>query len=182
MEVTNSVEKGLILSAELLRLSQCFFKSIQKAKYPGHEIATLSDKLETFAHFYKDFFTSSAFESRPIRRLISWTEETIDALRRLLKRVRSWTFISRDSLIGNVAARVKWSLHENEVKCLRLSLGVATESINAFMNILNIEKLHQQMDALKSAMERSDRWALEEQLGMTLNALYQTLKNNRSVT
>jgi hypothetical protein len=181
MEVTSSVAKGVILGVELLRLSQCFCRSIKKAKYSGHEIATLSDKLETFAYFYKDFFTTSAFESRPTERLVSWTEETIDSLRKLLKQTRSLAFISGDSLTGKLAARVKWSLHENEIKCLRLSLGVATESITGLMNIRNIEKLGNQLDTLRSVVMRDDREALEEQLGMTLDDLLQTLKSNRSV-
>jgi hypothetical protein len=181
MDTTGPIAKGLVLSQELMRLSQRFSKLTKRARYSGSEVVALSNELDIFAHLYNDFFSTSVVESRPTKRLVSWTEETVDALRKLLRQAISLAFISGDSLIGNLAARVKSSLHNNEVKCLRLSLRVVTEGINVLTNIRNIEKIDEQVELLRSAIVRDDRQAREEQFSMTLETIIQTLKCNRSV-
>lgn len=188
MAISDPVAMGIILSAELLRLSQSFCRLAKRLRYSRHEIARLSDATETFARFYEEFFTTCArdldggLDTKPIRRLVAWTEETIDASRRLLKRVRASVANSRNSVLDTIAVHIKRHFSDNEVKCLRLSLGVAKQIMNALTNIRILERCVGQIDQLKVAIARGDRQALEKQLGTTLEALIQTLKTTRSVT
>jgi hypothetical protein len=183
MEVFGAVAAGITLGAELLRLSRCLRKMINGFRYARSDVAKLAQEMEIFSGMYDQFMRVCVFESKgkycnsaPTKRLVSWAEETIKAVVKLLSRVSALVGNAKDSVIETVAAHVKWYFSENEVKCLRLSLSVARESINGFTNIRVIEKLDEEMDMLRAARAQEMRPIVEAQLETPLEIRLRMLK------
>jgi hypothetical protein len=84
-------------------------------------------------------------------------------------------------MVDVLAARMKWHAIEREMECMRISLSIAREGIKGFTNIRVFEKLEEEEDMLRTAVERGDRQSLEERFGMTLEDRVRTVKHMRSV-
>jgi hypothetical protein len=186
MEVFSAVAAGIALSAQLMKLGRSLHKAIEKIKYTRPEIAKLAAELDIFSGLYDQFMNVCVFEpnakycnAAPTRRLVAWAQEARNAIRKLLDRV---TGSPGDSIVEKVAARVQWFFSEHEVKCLRLSLRVARESMIGFTNIGVIQKLDEQMAMLRAASANGTRQAIEQQLGISLKARIKMLKKWRLVT
>jgi hypothetical protein len=185
-EVFGAVAAGIAVSTTLIKLGRSLHKTINKIRYARGEIEKLVAELEIFSGLYSQFMNVCVLEpeakyrdATPTRRLEAWTKEAIHAIRKLLKRVRG---MAGESMVGKVAAHVKWFFSEHEVKCLRLSLCVARESMNGFTTIRAIEKLDEQMAALRAAIVQGHRQTLEKQLGITIEVRIKILEKMRLVT
>jgi hypothetical protein len=181
MEVFGVVAAGLTLSAELIRLGRSLHKAIKVVKYARSEIEKLTAELEIFSGLYDQFMSVCVFGAKakycnaaPTRRLVAWARDARDSIRKLLDRVRG---LAGDSIVDKVTARVQLYFSEHEVKCLRLALCVARESMNGFTNIRLIEKLDEEMAMLQAASAQGNRQTHEQQLGMSIEVRNKLLKN-----
>jgi len=188
MQAFDPVAAGVTLGAEVLRLSRSMRKLTKGTKHARVEVAGLSKEMDLFADLYDELFrvcifdsSTTSFSKSPVKRLVAWTEETIDAFRNMLDRIQDLVDISRDSMVDVLAARMKWHAIEREMECMRISLSIAREGIKGFTNIRVFEKLEEEEDMLRTTIERGDRQIHEERFGMTLEDRVRTVKHMRSV-
>jgi gamma-glutamyl:cysteine ligase YbdK (ATP-grasp superfamily) len=144
-----------------------------------------------FADLYEDFYRVCVSDQRKkgrntssTRRLIDWIQDATDAFSELLKRVRALAGDSRNSMLETLTSHVKWFFSENEVKCLRLSLSVAQESIRGFSNVTLIEMIDEEIQVIRAANAQGNQQAiqaLEDHLGATLEERLGELEQKRSV-
>jgi hypothetical protein len=188
MQAFHTVAAGVTLSAEVLRSSRSLRKLTKGTKHARIEIAGLSKEMDLFADLYDELFrvcifdsSTTSFTQLPVKRLVVWTEETIDAFRNLLDRIQDLVDISRGSVVDVLAAHMKWRAIERKMECMRISLSIARQGIKGFINIRVFEKLEEEEEVLRNAIERGDRQSLEERFGMTLEDRVRVVKHMRSV-
>ncbi|PVH97345.1 hypothetical protein DM02DRAFT_533387 [Periconia macrospinosa] len=115
--------------------------------------------------------------------------EMIKLGRSLRKMVKSIKYARRDiigaltsarkyeySWVETLTAHMKWYLSRASVKYFRASLKVARESIQAYTNIRCIEKLDEQLDMLKKAIENGAEQSLEKELKIKVVERMNTVK------
>ncbi|KAH4989842.1 hypothetical protein HBI76_063020 [Parastagonospora nodorum] len=187
MQAFHPVAAGVTLSAEVLRSSRSLRKLTKGTKHARIKIVGLSKEMDLFADLYDELFRVCIFDSStttctqsPVKRLVAWTEETIDAFRNLLDRIQDLVDISRDSVVDVLVARMKWRAIEREMECMRMSLSISRQGIKGFINIRVFEKLEEEEDMLRNTIERGDRQSLEERFGMTLEDRVRTVKHMRN--
>jgi hypothetical protein len=191
MEVAGVAAAGITFGALILKLSQWLHKSAKKIRYARREIMKLVKEMGNFADLYEDFYRVCVSDQRKkgrntssTRRLIDWIQDATDVFSELLKQVQALAGDSTYSMLETLAAHVKWFFSENEVKCLRLSLSVAQESMRGFSNVTLIETINEEIQVIRAVIAQGNQQAiqaLEDQLGATLEERLGELKQTRSV-
>jgi hypothetical protein len=191
MEIVGVAAAAITFGDLILKLSRSLYKSAKKIKYARRELVKLAKEMGIFSDLYEDFYRVCVLDQRKkgrntssTRSLINWIEDATYALRVLLDRVQALAGDSRYSKLETLTAHVKWLFSENEVKYLRLSLGVAQESMRGFSNLTVIEKINEQIHLIRAVLARGDQQAiqtLENQQGATLEERLDELKQMRLV-
>lgn len=188
MQAFDPIVAGVTLGAEVLRLNRSMRKLTKDTKHARIEISGLSKEMDLFADLYDELFRVCIFDSSttgltkpPVKRLVAWTEETIESCRNMLDRIQDLVDISRDSVVDVLAARMKWHAIEREMECMRISLSISREGIKGFTNTRAFEKLEEEEVMLRTAIERGYRQSLEERFGMTLEDRVRTVRHMRCV-
>lgn len=179
-EIFGAVAAGIGIGSELIRLGRAIQKAIVKIKNSRRDIERLAHETITFVGIYKTFLRTCendehtyTTEASAIQLLITLAQKTCDGLSQLLESVEALQPQSKikSQLEESLIARLVWFRSENRVKALRASLSVAKESISCFANLMQLSAFNAHIKELKEALnDRSKRRALEQQLGVPLEA------------
>jgi hypothetical protein len=180
MEVLGAVAACVALCSTLIESGKAIRKATKRIKNARKDVLELSDEAVIFAGLCEDFLytckdhrevKTKAFAS--LHCLVAWLEQFKVALSELLEKVEA---LVRDpryhySLQDKCIAHVEWFGSKGTVKELRASLAIARPSINAYSNLVYIQRLNEELRMLYLALEdEQSRRSIEEKLGMTLES------------
>lgn len=167
---------GVTLVGEMMKLGRALHAMAKSIKYARGDIKAFSEELYLSATLLQDFRTSCSNDSNrhtghrldPVRLMI-WTNRACRSLRELLDKVQPLSLDSEQSssLVRIIYAHLEWLFSKRMVKYLRACLSVARESMHAFMNILQVENLNEQLDLLRQLVGTRSKQEVEVEPGKT---------------
>lgn len=178
-EIFGAVAAGFDLCTQLTHFGIAIHKATRDIKNSRRDIVKLADETILFASSSKDFLRSCADNYQAmgsaissIRPLTIWTKKKEKGLSKLLQNVKTLQSNSKDrpSLQNVLIAYLKWYFSKKEVKCLRVSVNIATASMNGYSNLICIRKLEEELRLLRRALEdAASRRGIEEKLAMSID-------------
>jgi hypothetical protein len=178
LEILGAVAAGVALCTTLVESGKAIRKATKRIRNARKDVLELSDEAVIFAGLCEDFLhtcndhreaKSRVFGS--LHRLVAWLDHFKNALSELLNKVKA---IIRDpryhySWEKKCSAYLEWMGSKSTVKKLRASLELAISSISGYSNLMYIQRLHEELQMLKLALENErSRQTIEEKFGMTL--------------